>query len=196
MSTRDQLQRAADAEHRLIEPVMALEDSKVVRALTPLAKAMDEPPLMAIAIVTLTAGALARQPVVARVGARMLAAHLVANALKTVLKGSVDRLRPGAVEERAEIRPGTGTDDKEANAFPSGHTAGAVAVAQAVAHELPHYGVPARVVAVIAGATQVPRGAHYLTDVVSGAAVGWLSERIAGYALAHAERTARDRLMR
>ena len=196
MSANDKVNSAAEAEHHLLEPVLALQGSKVVRALTPLAKAADEPPLVALSVATLLGGAVLRRADVARVGARMLAAHLVANALKTVLKGAVDRRRPNAVEDGPEIKPGTGTDDKDANAFPSGHTAGALAVAQAVAHEVPRYAVPARAVALVAGGTQVPRGAHYLSDVVSGAAVGWLSERIAGYALTRAERIVRDRLLR
>lgn len=187
MSVEHHVQRAVEAEHRLLEPALSLQDTPLVRALTPLAKAADEPPLMAISIATIAVGAVLHRPTIVRVGARMLAAHLVANGLKTVLKGSVDRLRPNAVEDEPEIKPGTGTDDKAANAFPSGHTAGALAVAQAVAHEVPRFAAPARVVAMIAGGTQVPRGAHYLTDVVSGALVGWLSDRIAGAVLNRAE---------
>jgi len=109
-----------------------------------------------------------------------------------VLKGSVDRLRPNAVEDEPEIGTGSGTEDKAANAFPSGHTAGALAVAQAVAHEFPRHATAARAIATVAGATQVPRGAHYLTDVLSGAAIGWLSERIAGVALRLAENAVPD----
>jgi membrane-associated phospholipid phosphatase len=194
MSARDTIEDAAKAEHRLLEPVITGERSMLVRALTPLARAADEPPLMLLSVATLIGGAVAGRAAIARTGARMLAAHLVANGLKTVLKGSVDRLRPNAVKDEPEIKPGSGTDDKAANAFPSGHTAGALAVAQAVAHELPRYRVPARVVAIVAGGTQVPRGAHYLTDVVAGAAVGWVSERIAGHLLTQAERAVRAQL--
>lgn len=180
MSVGRAVEQAAVTEHRLLEPVLGWKNSAIVGALTPLCKLADETPLMIISGATVAAGILFRRPALARTGARMLAAHLVANAAKTVLKGSVDRLRPNAVEDRPAIKPGSGTDDKAENAFPSGHTAGAVAVAQAVAHEAPRYAVPARVIAGVAGATQVPRGAHYLTDVLSGAAVGWLSERVAG----------------
>lgn len=194
MSAHDKVNDAAEAEHRLLEPVLALRQSALVRTLTPLAKAADEPPLIALSVATLLGGAVLRRADVARLGARMLAAHLVATGFKTVLKGSVDRRRPNAVDDEPEIRPGSGTDDKSVNAFPSGHTAGALAVAQAVAHEMPRYAVPARVVAVVAGGTQVPRGAHYLSDVVSGAVVGWVSERIAGYLLAHAERAVRAKV--
>ncbi|WP_019517077.1 phosphatase PAP2 family protein [Sphingomonas sp. Mn802worker] len=177
------LDRVAKAEHRLIQPVLALQDSVLVRTLTPLAKLADERPLMLLSGATMVAGVAAGNARVARMGARMLTAHLFANAAKTVLKSSVDRLRPNAVDEEPEIKPGSGTDDGAENAFPSGHTAGAIAVAQAVAHELPALGTSARILATVAGATQVPRGAHYLTDVLSGAAVGWVSERAAGHVL-------------
>lgn len=193
MSASGQVREAVVIEHRLLEPVLKLQDTVIVRALTPLCKLADETPLMVISGVTLTTGMLLRRADLARVGARMLAAHLVANAAKTVLKGSVDRLRPNAVEHEPEIRRGSGTDDKAANAFPSGHTAGAVAVAQAVAHERRDYATPARSIAVLASVTQVPRGAHYLTDVLSGAVVGWVSERIAGYVLDKVEPIARER---
>lgn len=179
MSIGQTIERGAAVEHQLLEPVLGLQNSAAVRALTPLSKLADETPLMMLSGATLAAGLVLRQRRMLRIGARMLAAHLVANAAKTVLKGSVDRLRPNAVEERPRIKPGSGTDDKAENAFPSGHTAGAIAVAQALAHEVPRYAVPTRVIAGVAGATQVPRGAHYVTDVVSGAIVGWLSERIA-----------------
>ncbi|WP_375271842.1 phosphatase PAP2 family protein [Sphingomonas sp.] len=195
MSLSRAVEQAAATEHHLLEPVLALQDSALVRALTPLCKLADETPLMLASGATLLTGVMLHRPRVARLGVRMLAAHLIANAAKTVLKGSVDRLRPNAVEDAPEIRPGSGTDDKAANAFPSGHTAGALAVAQAVAHECPHNATAARVVATLAGATQVPRGAHYLSDVVSGAAIGWLAERIAGHALALTERVIRDRMV-
>jgi membrane-associated phospholipid phosphatase len=190
------IEQAAQAEHRLLEPVLELNGSTLVRALTPLAKAADEPPLIALSLATLATGAVLRHPRTLRTGARMFAAHLVANGLKTVLKGAVDRRRPNAVEDGPEIKPGSGTDDKAANAFPSGHTAGALAVAQAVAHEVPRLAAPARVVAVIAGGMQVPRGAHYASDVLSGAIVGWVSERIAGVVLDRGEQAVRRYVLR
>ena len=181
------LDQAVRLEHRLLEPVLDLEGSALVRALTPLAKLADEPPMMIVSGATIAVGLVTGRSRVVRVGARMFAAHLVANAAKTILKGSVDRLRPNAVEHEPRIEPGSGTDDKAENAFPSGHTAGAIAVAQAIAHDVPGLATPARVIAIVSGAMQVPRGAHYATDVLSGAAVGWLSERLAGYLLDQAE---------
>lgn len=193
MSIGPWVEQAAVVEHRLLGPVLGLKNNSFVRALTPLCKLADETPLMVLSGVTLSAGVLRRNPRVTRTGARMFAAHLIANATKTVLKGSIDRLRPNAVEEKPEIRPGSGTEDKAANAFPSGHTAGALAVAQAVARDFPRHATVTRGMATVASATQVPRGAHYLTDVLSGAAIGWLSERVASVALRLAENAMPDR---
>jgi membrane-associated phospholipid phosphatase len=181
------LKKAAHKEHRLLRRVTGLAETRVVKALSPAAKATDEPPLLALGLGTLALGTLLKRPTVIRSGARMVASHLVATGLKTVLKASVDRTRPNVAGSRPQLKKGSGTEDTDRNAFPSGHTAGAVAVAQAVAHEVPGMAVPARAVAGAAGALQVPRGAHYLTDVIAGAAVGWLAERIAGVAMKRVE---------
>lgn len=179
--------KAAHKEHALLERVTGLAETRLVRALAPVAKATDEPPLLALGLGTLALGTLLGRPTVIRSGARMVASHLVATGMKTVLKASVDRTRPNVAGDRPTLTKGSGTEDTDRNAFPSGHTAGAVAVAQAVAHEVPGAATPVRAIAGAAGALQVPRGAHYLTDVLAGAAVGWLAERIAGLALARVE---------
>lgn len=188
--------KVAHLEHRALQPLTALRDSKVVRVLEPLAKASDEPPLLTLALGTLAVGTLLRRPAVIRTGARMVASHLVATGAKTLLKGAVDRTRPHAAGDEPKVKKGTGTKDKSKNAFPSGHTAGAVAVAQALAHEVPGAALPVRALAGTAGALQVPRGAHYLSDVIAGAAVGWLAERIAAVALKAVERKGTELVQR
>lgn len=182
------VEKAAKKEHRLLAGITGLADSKAVKALSPVAKVTDEPPLLALGLGTLALGTLLRRPTIIRSGARMVASHLVATGLKTVLKASVDRTRPNVAAGKPKIKKGSGTANTDKNAFPSGHTAGAVAVAQAVAHEVPGTAAPLRAAAGAAGALQVPRGAHYLTDVLAGAAVGWLAERIAGVAMKRVER--------
>jgi membrane-associated phospholipid phosphatase len=184
--------KVGKAEHRATAAVRRLGDTAPVKALAPLAKLTDEPPLAALAAGTLALGVLLKKPLLVRSGARMLASHLLATGMKTVGKAGVDRVRPAA-EGAPHVAKGHGTDDKTRNAFPSGHTAGAVAVGQAVAHEVPGAATPARGLAALAGALQVPRGAHYVSDVLAGAAIGWLAERIAGAALQVAERLAEDR---
>jgi len=51
----------------------------------------------------------------------------------------------------------------------------------------------AKLVAGTAGAVQVARGAHYTSDVVAGAVIGWLSERVASWAIDAAARLVETR---
>lgn len=190
-------QRLAKAEHRAERPLLALATTPLIRMLSPAAKAADEPQLLALGIGTFALGTVLRRPTMARSGARMVASHLVATGLKTALKATVDRPRPtAAAKGGATLRKGHGTADTARNAFPSGHAAGAVAMAQAAAHAAPGIATPARLAAGAAGALQVPRGAHYLTDVAAGAAIGWLSERLGGWAVGTAERYVAGRAAR
>ncbi|TCP33791.1 phosphatase PAP2 family protein [Sphingomonas sp. BK235] len=194
MGKKKAVKKAAAREHEALAPLHQLAGSTAVRALTPLAKATDEPPLLALGVGTLALGVLLRRPAMTRSGARMVASHLVATGLKTLSKASVDRVRPNAAGDRPALGKGHGTDDTDRNAFPSGHTAGAVAVAESIRHEAPGASTPARLAAGAAGALQVTRGAHYASDVVAGAAIGFLSERLASWALdAAARRVERQR---
>ncbi|MEH3103116.1 MAG: phosphatase PAP2 family protein [Sphingomonas phyllosphaerae] len=187
------LRAAAQREHDATAPLRAMAAAGAMRALAPIAKATDEPPLLALGLGTLAIGAVLRRPALARSGARMVASHLLATGLKTMLKAGVDRARPNVAGTDAVPRRGHGTDDTDFNAFPSGHTAGAVAVAQSVAHEAPGIGGVAKLAAGTAGVAQVARGAHYGSDVVAGAVIGWLAERVAGWAIDAGERFAETR---
>lgn len=184
----------AKREHEATRPALRLRDRAPVRYLAPLAALADQQPMALIGGGTLALGVVTRRPAMIRSGARMLASQMVAIVGKTLAKGSVDRLRPDA-EGAPALTRGSGTDDSEKNAFPSGHTAGAVASAQAVAHEMPAAAVPARGLAALAGALQVPTAKHYVSDVIAGVAIGWLSERIAGVAMRAVERLAEDRTL-
>lgn len=185
--------QVARKEHAVLAPLIGLSQTRAVQALSPVAKATDEPPLLALGLATLAAGVMLRRPALTRGGARMVTSHLVATGLKTVLKASVDRVRPNVAGGDPHIGKGHGADDTDRNAFPSGHTAGAVAVAQAIGQEAPGAALPARLAAGAAGTLQVARGAHYATDVVAGAAIGWLSERLASWAMGSVERYAAAR---
>ncbi|KTT72454.1 phosphatase PAP2 family protein [Sphingomonas endophytica] len=187
------IRAAAEREHEAHAPLRALATAGVVRALTPVSKLTDEPPLLALGLGTLAVGAVLRRPALARSGARMVTSHLLATGLKTVLKAGVDRTRPNAAGASPQLEKGHGTDDSDRNAFPSGHTAGAVAVAQSIAHEVPAAAGAATLAAGTAGVAQVTRGAHYTSDVVAGAVIGWLSERVAGWAIAAAARAVENR---
>ncbi len=156
-------------------------DGPVLRAAGKASELADQPPLIALSTATMVAGMVLRHPAVLRAGTRMLASHLIATGIKTVLKSGIDRTRPArAVKEGHRIGKGDGADDSSLNSFPSGHTAGAVAVAQAVAHESTAAGLPLQAAAIGVAAMQPRRGKHYVSDVVAGAAIGWASERAAG----------------
>ena len=105
----------------------------------------------------------------------MFAAELLATALKTAIKRSVDRTRPKVLVEegRYEMRPGeTATAARSTpsrQAIPSGHTA-------AFARDYPEHGVAAYGAAAAVAAIQIPRCKHYPTDLAAGAAIGLLAE--------------------
>lgn len=186
---KETVEKVAEAELEATHRAAAREDHKLVRLAGKASEAADQPPLIALSAATILVGAMTRQPTVLRSGVRMLASHLVATGIKTVLKNSIDRTRPSrALEEGHRIGKGQGTDDTGLNSFPSGHTAGAVAVAQAVASESPAAAIPLQAAAVGVAALQPSRGKHYLSDMAAGAAIGWLSERLTNALLEAAER--------
>jgi undecaprenyl-diphosphatase len=111
----------------------------------------------------------------------MIAAHLVATAAKNLIKRRIDRTRPHLLvdEGRYGMQPGT-RKAKEVTSFPSGHSAGAAAVAAAFAREYPEYRLPAYAAAGTIALAQIPRCAHYPTDVAAGIAIGALSAALTG----------------
>jgi membrane-associated phospholipid phosphatase len=189
--------KAADAEHKATRKVARKRNTMIVGTLGKASEIADQPPLIAISLITMVAGMVLRQPVALRTGTRMLASHLIATSIKTVIKRSVDRTRPARALARGghKVEKGKGAKDSGLNSFPSGHTAGAVAIAQAVTNDVPAAALPMRLAAGSIGAMQLPRGKHYASDVVVGAAIGWLSERIASAAMAAAGevRTSRNK---
>lgn len=139
----------------------------------------DQPPLIALSLATVAAGAVSRRPKLARNGARMLAAHLAATLARAAVKATVDRARPAHALETGDERfeAGDGAEDKALNSFPSGHTAGAVAIARAVGREFPDAASPALAASALVALAQPPSGKHYWLDTVAGAAIGWAAER-------------------
>ena len=158
------------AEHR---------DRPAVKAVGFLAEIGDQPQLVATSIGTTVIGLIARRPDMIRGGVRMLAAHAAATFVKSAIKSSIDRTRPAkAIEDgKARFEPGD-SDDHEQTSFPSGHTAGAVAVARAAARDIDGAGAPAAVITGMVAAAQPINGKHYLSDLVVGAAVGWIAEAL------------------
>jgi len=155
------------------------QDSPPVKALSFVSELGDQPQMLTISGAVLAWGAIRRDQRLMRAGGRMIAAHLLATWIKNIVKHRVDRTRPFAAQGEEDRKPKAGRDtSKEETSFPSGHSAGALAVAQAFARELPEHRGKALAGAGLIAAAQIPRCAHYPTDVGAGLAIGWASERL------------------
>lgn len=167
----------AEADRDATYTLARHRDAPVVKATGVLAEIADQPQLIATSIGTLVIGLIARRPDLVRGGARMLASHLAATAAKSVIKHSVDRTRPAHALDsgKARFEKGDSTDHKQTS-FPSGHTAGAVAVSRAASRDIAGVAVPSALATVAVAAAQPVNGKHYLSDLIVGAAVGWIAE--------------------
>ena len=150
-----------------------------VRALSRIGKLGDQPELRIVSSGVVAAALVFGNSRLLRAGVRMLVAHELATALKDLVKNRVDRKRPRNArhKDEAKAKPGTSTE-KGRTSFPSGHTAGAVAVAQAFAREFPEHRAPALAAAAVIGVAQVPKLAHYPTDIAAGSFVGATAEAL------------------
>jgi undecaprenyl-diphosphatase len=161
----------------------------LVRAIGAVSDLTDQEPIYAAAGATIAVGLVMRDQRTIRAGTRTLAAHLLATALRGVVKQMVDRTRPVAAAERGEYELGKGhRHESDFSSFPSGHTAGAVAVARALGRHYPGSYHGWMGVAGAAAAAQVLRSKHYVTDVVAGAAIGLIAEELVHRLLCRAER--------
>ncbi len=108
----------------------------IAKAVTAIGKVGDQPPLLAISAAVLAFGWWKQDRRAMRAGGRMLAAELVSIVLKDIGKRAITRTRPHVMidDGHYEVRAG-GPHDGPYNSFPSGHTAGAVAVSRALARE-------------------------------------------------------------
>ena len=173
------LKALEEADIAVADKMISYRDTKIVKALGTASEMADQPPLLSLCVGTLALGAILRNPRMMRAGGRMIASHLVATGIKAVIKKSVDRTRPSLLhdEQRYELDEGE-RDEGDYNSFPSGHTAGAVAVAMALGREYPRLAWPARAGAAAIALIQIPRCAHYPTDIAAGAALGLLAEGV------------------
>lgn len=154
-----------------------------VRTLGALSELADQVPLGTLCATVVVAGAVGGRPDLSRSGLRMLAAHTLANLVKRRIKNRLRRTRPGKMIEERDYRftPGEPVGGEETS-FPSGHTAGAAAVAGIIARDWPDLSLPAAGCAALIAAVQVPRAKHYPLDVAAGAALGlaaaWAVDRL------------------
>lgn len=172
-------QAGARAEAAVSHRLARHRDEPVARVAGALAELGDQPQMILTALGTIGAGLATRRADLTRGGARMLAAHLTATAMKSAIKHRIDRSRPEhEMAGHAHTAQAGSSDEHELNSFPSGHTAGAVAAARAVSRDVEGAAVPATLVAGAIAATQPATGSHHLSDVIAGAMIGWLAEAL------------------
>lgn len=154
-----------------------LRDDPAVVAAAQASEITDQPPALTLAAVATLAGLLGGRPRLAEGGLRALAALWLATGIKSRIKSTVVRTRPSRLLDEGQYDLGVnGPDESDYNSFPSGHTADAVAAARAIGRVAPQAGLPMLAAAAVVGLVQVPRGKHYLADVLAGAVVGLVAE--------------------
>lgn len=171
--------KVAKADEAITHKAAGVRDTRAMKVFAALADVADQPPLIAASLGTLAIGLVTRRGDLTRGGARMLASHLLATGAKLAVKRHVARTRPGAAIEKGEQRIALGeSGEHDETSFPSGHTAGAVAVARAASREIDGAAVPGALAVGAVAAAQAPAGNHYLSDVVAGAVIGWATEAV------------------
>lgn len=154
-------------------------DNPLVKALAACGKLGDQPPMLVLSGAVLAGGVAVEEPRMIRAGTRMLVAHVLATGVKNAIKNRVDRHRPATEPGEQAPKPEKGRDESKAmTSFPSGHTAGAVAVARAFGRAYPEHAGKAMAGAGVIAVAQVVGGKHYLTDVIVGTAIGLAAETV------------------
>jgi len=166
------LRKVESADLKVARTVSIAKSDPVGKWTRRFAEIGDQPPLVAISLGVIAAGLVGGHDRLRRTGFRMLTAHSLSTIAKLAGKGSIDRTRPGALNEKAyRLEKGTSSDGR-LRSMPSGHSAGIVAIAGAIAADYPRALIPAAAASVAVGAAQLPSRNHYLSDVVVGAAIG------------------------
>jgi membrane-associated phospholipid phosphatase len=150
-----------------------------VKAAAAAGKFGDQGPLYAMAAGVLGVGIASRHRRVTDCGLAMLAAIALADGGKRIAKSLVRRTRPHILIDHGRYDVDTGgSDDKQEQSFPSGHTACTLAAARALSRHAPETtGAAAAATAVIA-LSRVAEGKHWPLDVAAGAVIGLAAEAL------------------
>jgi membrane-associated phospholipid phosphatase len=180
MSMTDAIETVEQADLAVAKAAAPLQHHPVTQALGQASEIADQPPMFALGALMLAGGVVAGQPRATEAGLRLLASVGLATAIKSAVKQVVARTRPYVLanEGRYEAKL-LGPVEKDWNSFPSGHTADAVAAARAVARVFPQARAPLYGAAAMVAAIQIPRCAHYPSDIAAGALVGLAAEALA-----------------
>ena len=156
------------------------EERPAGKALARFAELGDQPPLALLSLGVAAVGTLRKDEKLARTGLRMLAALALTTMAKRLGKGSIDRTRPDEALENGRYCLEEGdSHDSQLRSMPSGHSAGATAVALAAARDYPNLAAAAAGLGGSILLAQLPTKNHFLSDVVAGAAIGALAAVIA-----------------
>jgi membrane-associated phospholipid phosphatase len=172
------------ADRKTAQAALPYEGSLPVRLLGHVADLGDQPPMRILCGSVIAVGLIGGDRRLARAGLAMLAAHSLATFVKDGVKKRVDRTRPRSLPKSgkdAKPRPGD-REAKEETSFPSGHSAGAASVARAFARAYPEHALPAYAAASVLALAQIPRCAHYPSDVGAGIAIGLAAAEAVGLA--------------
>lgn len=117
-------------------------------------------------------------PDVVLLGRQATEAVVLAEITTIVIKYATGRERPSGSDSSGDFHPFSFRSD--ADSFPSGHTAGAFALASAFAHHSHNVYLPWAYysLAGLVGLSRVYKGDHWTSDVVAGAVIGELSARL------------------
>ncbi len=129
-----------------------------------------------VALGTVATGLIAGNSKITRAGARISSGIALGGLVTTILKTSVGRRRPISTEEQYTFGPFSKADAS----WPSGHTMTAFALATGVSdevHSLP-VSIAMYTLATGVGWSRMNDNKHWLTDVVTGAALGITSVKI------------------
>ena len=188
MSKQRASRKVTSTEARIVEAVTPDPDAPIAALIGRVGKLGDQPELRILSGGVIAAGLLTSNGRLARAGLRMLIAHELATALKDVIKRRIDRTRPRSASSHPQRKVKLGKSTaKEETSFPSGHSAGSVAVARAFSREYPQFQGPALAAAGTVAIAQVPRCAHYPTDVAAGIALGAVSEALSAFVFGKVE---------
>lgn len=185
------VKKAVDAveqvDLRVTDAIAEQRERTIVRWAGKLSEVGDQPPLRALTLGAAVVGLATGNPRLTRAGLRMFAAHSLATGAKTLVKRSVDRTRPDhAIDNDYRMEAGD-SREHELSSFPSGHTAGALAVTQALVRDYPGTRWAGLAFTAAIAAVQVPRCKHFVSDILAGALIGWASEQVSSPAFDAAE---------
>lgn len=162
-------------DRKVRDAMLPYRQTPVVEAIGTASAIGDQTQLRLIAAGTVLLGLLRRDSRMAAAGVRMALAHELATFAKGVIKENVVRGRPRS-HRKSAAKAKAGRDLRpEKSSFPSGHSAGAFAVASAVGGAYPAQAGKAQAGAAAVALGRIPGCAHYPTDIAAGAAIGLAS---------------------